>query len=364
MLSKACIIGAYQRKLEELASIPGVELTVIVPPYWREGDHAILLERLYTHGYDLIIEEMALNGHFHLHFYPRLARHFIRLHPDIVHVDEEPYNLATWQAMHLAVSTGARGLFFTWQNILRRYPPPFCLFERYNFAHAAHAIAGNHEAVEVLRAKGYKGPIQVIPQFGVDPQLYRPMRIKGGEEPFTIGYVGRLVEEKGIRLLVETVAGLEGDWQLSIVGEGPQRSVIERLSHKLGIANCVHFQRHIPSIQMPAHLNSLDVLVLPSLTKPNWKEQFGRVLIEAMACEVPVIGSDSGEIPHVIGDAGLVFPEGDVVALRNHLRRLMDEPEIRRQLGQRGRARVLAHYTQARIAQETYQVYQGILAEG
>lgn len=364
MISKACIIGAYQRKLEELACLPGIELTVIVPPYWREGNHAIPLERLYTRGYDLVVEEMALNGHFHLHFYPRLARHFAHLRPDIVHVDEEPYNLATWQAVRLAVATGAQSLFFTWQNILRRYPPPFCLFERYNFTHTAHAIAGNHEAVDVLRAKGYKGPIQVIPQFGVDPQLYRPMRVNFPGEPFIIGYVGRLVEEKGIGLLVEAVAGLESDWRLSIVGEGPQRPVIERLSRQFDIANRVIFHRHIPSIQMPAHFNSLDVLVLPSLTRPNWKEQFGRVLIEAMSCEVPVIGSNSGEIPHVIGDAGLLFPEGDAVALRNHLRRLMADPETCRQLGQRGRARVLSHYTQARIAQETYQVYQRILAYG
>ena len=72
----------------------------------------------------------------------------------------------------------------------------------------------------------------------------------------------------------------------------------------------------MPSTEVPAVLRALDVLVLPSLTTPSWKEQFGRVLQEAMACAIPVVGSDSGEIPHVIGDAGLVTPEGDAAALR------------------------------------------------
>jgi glycosyltransferase involved in cell wall biosynthesis len=101
--------------------------------------------------------------------------------------------------------------------------------------------------------------------------------------------------------------------------------------------------------------------VLPSRTRPNWKEQFGRALVEAMACEVPVVGSDSGEIPNVIGDAGLVFPEGDVAALAGHLRRLQDSQDMRRDLGRRGRARVLDRFTQARVAEQTYQLYRQIL---
>jgi len=106
----------------------------------------------------------------------------------------------------------------------------------------------------------------------------------------------------------------------------------------------------------------LDALVLPSRTRPNWKEQFGRVLVEAMACGVPVIGSDSGEIPHVIGDAGLIFPEEQVEILRAHLARLLGDPGLRADLAQRGRERVLARFTQAQVASQTYQVYQTIFA--
>ncbi len=108
-------------------------------------------------------------------------------------------------------------------------------------------------------------------------------------------------------------------------------------------------------------MRELDVLVLPSRTQPNWKEQFGRVLIEAMSCGVPVIGSTCGEIPQVIGEAGLVFPEGDVAALRAALSRLIDQPELRAELARRGRARVLAEFTQAAIARRHVAVYQAML---
>ncbi|MGC8839818.1 MAG: glycosyltransferase, partial [Anaerolineae bacterium] len=168
--------------------------------------------------------------------------------------------------------------------------------------------------------------------------------------PFTIGYAGRLVEQKGLRVLVEALAGLGGEWRLMLCGTGPLKAELQAQLRSLGLAGRVRFQDHVPSEEMSRYLREMDVLVLPSLTRPNWKEQFGRVLIEAMACGVPVIGSDSGEIPHVIGDAGLIFPEGDARALRSLLARLQEEPALRRELAAKGRARVLAHYTQTRIA--------------
>ncbi len=109
-------------------------------------------------------------------------------------------------------------------------------------------------------------------------------------------------------------------------------------------------------------MSGLDVLVLPSRTWSNWKEQFGRVLIEAMACEVPVVGSDSGEIPNVIGDAGLVFPEGDAPALAGCLQKLMDDTGLRVQLAECGLERVKANFTQAQIARRHLELYCQALA--
>lgn len=361
MLSKACVVGQYQTKLEELARLPDIHLTVLVPPFWRDERGIVPFERAHTRGYHLLVEPIRFNGQFHWHYYPTIAQTLRQLCPDIVHIDEEPYNLATFLTLRAAQSINAKTLFFTWQNLFRKYPPPFGWMEAYAYKHVNHAIAGNAEAIQVLRAKGYQGGVSIIPQFGVDAEHFAP-ELPATRKLFRIGYAGRLVEEKGVQILLHAVAGLEGDWELRLQGSGgPYKSTLQALAHELRIDGRVHFDSPIPSVGMPGYYRRLDVLVLPSLTRPNWKEQFGRALIEAMACEVAVIGSSCGEIPHVIGDAGLIFPEGNANALRAHLEMLRDHPLQRIDLGKRGRERVLAQFTQARIAQETYAVYQALV---
>lgn len=367
MVSKACVAGAYQKKLEELARAPDIELAVVVPPSWREAGHTQPLERAHTAGYELSVEPLAFNGHHHIHFYPLIHRQFQRVRPHLVHIDEEPYNLVTFHLLWLAQLAGARTIFFTWQNLARRYPPPFSLMERYVLAHADAAIAGNHEAAMVLRGKGYRGPIEIIPQFGVDPALFCPagqIAPEPGDRPFTVGYAGRLVEQKGVLVLLEAFARALRQlpagtaWRLALAGSGPLQADIQRRARELGIAHLVELVRHLPSMAMPDFLRSLDVLVLPSLTRPNWKEQFGRVLIEAMACGVPVLGSASGEIPRIIGDAGLTFPEGEAGLLAERLLWLYRYPAERRRMSGRGRARVLERYTHVCVAARTLEFYR------
>ncbi len=361
-VSKALVIGAYQRKLEELARVPGLELTAIVPATWQEGRTALRLERGHTAGYDLVVAPLALNGQFHLHFYPTLGRLLRGLRPDVLHMDEEPYNLATWHALAAGARVRARSLFFTWQNLPRRYPWPFRRMEQINYRRAAYAIAGNQDAVRVLRGKGYTGPVTVIPQFGVDPDLFAP-----GPRPehstFVIGYAGRLVPEKGVDVLLRACKRLHNvAWEVRLLGDGPAREDLAGLAAELGIGERVHFLGRLPSTEMVRFYRALDALVLPSVSRPNWVEQFGRVLIEAMACGVPVVGSDCGEIPHVIGDAGLVFPEGEVAALASTLDALADDPALRAALAVAGRARVLAQFTQAQVAAATARVYAQMMS--
>ena len=378
LISKALVVGAYQRKAEEIARL-GVELTVLVPPSWRDRRGTQEVERLHTFGYELRTIPLLFNGAYHFHFYPTLVRELRELQPEVVHVDEEPYNLATLLGVRAARSVGAEPLFFTWQNLLRRYPPPFNWFERIVYRSCAVAIAGNAEAREVLVRKGYRGEIVVLPQFGVDPTIFRPQTeadedertqqrekddalkrpsvVTSQSEEFHIGYAGGLLPEKGLDLLLRVCAGLEGDWRLTLVGSGEELEALRKLASEGGIADRVTLGVRLPSAEMPDFYRSLDLLVLPSRTRPNWKEQFGRVLIEAMACGVPVLGSDSGEIPHVIGSAGVVFPEGDVGALRSQLQRLMQDRAARERLAAAGRERVLAQYTMAEIARQTVAAY-------
>lgn len=372
LLSKALVVGAYQRKCELIAAHPAVELTVLVPPAW--GDQA--LERVHTQGYDLRVIPIRFNGNFHLHHYPTLAAELKRAPPDVFHIDEEPYNLATGLAMRAvgalrrsskrsaedkALRPLPRTLFFSWQNINRTYPPPFDWMERAVLARAAAAIAGSDEAKRVWRAKGFARDIHVIPQFGVDEERFAPARSMHAGEPFKIGYVGRLVHQKGVDLLLRAFAGLPDSASLILVGSGEQEPNLRALAAQLNIADRVQFRGDIPSTHMPALYHELDALVLPSRTIPSWKEQFGRVLIEAMACGVPVVGSRCGEIPNVVGDAGLLFDEDDVDGLCVLLSNLMQRAGLREELATRGRARAWAHYTMKRVADQTVEVYRAMM---
>jgi glycosyltransferase involved in cell wall biosynthesis len=362
MISKALVTGVYQKKLEELASLPDMTLRVVVPPHWVEKRVGVVsLTRQFTAGYELVEEPMRFNGNHHIHFYPGLSRQMREFRPDLVHIDEEPFNAVTAHATRLARRAGAKTIFFTWQNLDRRYPPPFSQIERYTYSRAGAAIAGNEDAVRVLRRKGFRKRIDVIPQFGVDPDIFRPQRDGAGERPFTIGYYGRLVPEKGIDTLLEALAQLSVPSRAVIVGAGESLSALQALADRLGVRDRVDFRGSMSSDAIPALLGELDVVVVPSRTRPNWKEQFGRVIVEAMSCEVPVIGSDSGEIPNVIGDAGLVFPEGDAAALAAHLQPLIANPSRARAMGIAGRQRVLNRYTQQRIAWATWELYRYVL---
>jgi glycosyltransferase involved in cell wall biosynthesis len=364
MLSKACIVGAYQRKLEELAArAPEMTLVVAVPSSWKDKGSVTRLELAHTRGYRLEVLPLAFNGQFLLHFYPTLGGLIREFRPDIVHIDEEPYNLATYLANRQARRYGAKTLWFSWQNLQRSYPPPFNWIEQYNLHHIEYAIAGSTTAAEVWRRKGYAGPLAVIPQFGVDPDIFLPAEHDAPPAHIPhIAYAGRLVPEKGVDLLLEVLSGLDGPWRATIQGNGPEEARLRALAEHYDLTARVTFCPPVPSVDMPAFYQTLDVFVLPSRTQENWTEQFGRVLVEAMACGVAVVGSAAGEIAHVIGDAGIVFPENDVAALRAALARLIHDPDLRRDLGERGRTRVMAQFTQQHVAQQTIQVYQEMLA--
>jgi glycosyltransferase involved in cell wall biosynthesis len=360
LLSKALVVGPYQRKAELLAAEHDLDLTVAVPPAWRDAGREQPLERLHLAGYRLVETPIRLPGNFHLHWYPRFARVLDDVAPIVVHVDEEPYNLATFLAVRAARRRGAATLFFTWQNLLRSYPPPFRWFERSVYDRVQGAIAGSDAAAQVLRAKGYRGDLWVIPQFGVDTSVYRPPDAPRPPGALHVGYVGRLVPAKGVDLLLAALARLEAPWRLTVAGDGPERGTLGQMARDLGIAARVTWNGWLAGTELAELYRSLDVLVLPSRSTKRWIEQFGRVLIEAMASRVACVGARSGEIPHVLGDAGLTFPECDPDALATCLARLAADPTERERLAAAGYERAVERFTMERVARDTARVYRAV----
>ena len=363
MISKALVSSAYHKKLEEISAL-GVQLEVVVPNKWRNQYPEIASSQFYyIHKLPII-----LSGKNHFHFYLHIEKLIDKIEPDIIHVDEESFSFVTFQVLRIAKKKNIPLIFFNWQNINKKFPWPFSFFERYAFLHASSGIAGNEEAKEVLLKKGCQLPLFVIPQFGVDtqifikqPQIELKKQIIGKSNGFVIGYCGRFVEEKGILDLISACSMLPKSVFLVLVGGGPLKETILQRAVKIGFIDRLRIIDTVFSNKMPSYLNILDCLVLPSHTRSNWKEQFGRVLIEAMACEVPVVGSNSGEIPNVIGDAGLIFQEKDIDSLRDAIEQLYNDKTLRAKLGRKGRARVKKYFTQQNIARETVRVYKKVL---
>jgi glycosyltransferase involved in cell wall biosynthesis len=123
----------------------------------------------------------------------------------------------------------------------------------------------------------------------------------------------------------------------------------------------VHVQTGVPHDDVPAWLSAMDVLSAPSWTTKRWREQFGRMLVEAMACGVTVVASNSGEMPFVVGDAGVIVTEGDDAAWANAIERLVADPGERRALAARGLARARARYAWPLVARQHLAFFDEVL---
>jgi glycosyltransferase involved in cell wall biosynthesis len=188
----------------------------------------------------------------------------------------------------------------------------------------------------------YASATVYLPHY-VDCSVFRSSRLKSNarKKAVTIGFLGRLVEAKGVQLLIETLPHLPTDVNLVMVGKGPLLESLQALAAKLHVDGRTTFLPPIRHDDVPRFMNQLDVLVLPSVDTKYWSEQFGRVLIEAMACEVPVVASDSGGIAEVVGEAGILFRAGSMQDLTEKLSSVVSNEFLRSELAQKGRSRAL-----------------------
>jgi glycosyltransferase involved in cell wall biosynthesis len=345
-LSHSAVVPAYRSKFGVLAELSGWEWHLALPHAWPEGGKDVAAPApgmegaLRTHVLPCRLRGRV--GFAHLAGLDRLAQ---SLRPDWIYAEEEPFSLAAWQALRAADACGARFGFYTWENLDRRYKPPLNAVRRRVLKGTRLAVAGNGAAETLLRTWGYGGALLRQPQYGIDPGEFGPGPRPEG--PFTAGYFGRLVPEKGVDVLLKAAA--KSGVRVRIGGGGPEESPLKKLASDLGIQ--AEFSGFVPFERRAGFYRGLHALVLPSLRTRTWEEQFGRVLAEAMACGVPCVGADSGAIPEVLGDAGLVTPTGDVDALAGALLRLRDESGLAGDLAVRACARARDLFTARGLAE-------------
>jgi glycosyltransferase involved in cell wall biosynthesis len=162
---------------------------------------------------------------------------------------------------------------------------------------------------------------------------------------FVVGFAGKLTEQKGWKVLLAAIEQLPERFKVVIIGDGEQRTELAEWLARPGLQYRSFFNGPLSMERLLATYPCFDVFVLPSITTPHSVEQFGRVLAEAMACEVPVIGSDSGAIPETIEEAGLVVPEGDPGALADAIQELAINQELCHSLKKKGLNRYRKYFS-------------------
>lgn len=372
-ISHSCVVSEYQKRMSEISKYSDVELTLVVPRYWFQFNRKVNLEKDRDPHYRIISHQPITWGFRRntmrnaTHIYTGVKEILRIVKPDIIELWEEPFFAVTAHTTFYAsrITPEAKITFFSAQNVFKRYPFPFSAFEKYTYKNAGHGFLMNEDVIEVIRRKGYEKEYTVLP-LGVDVDIFckkdvSSLRKELGLEDFVIGFIGKITKQKGILNLIQACSRINKEIQLLIIGNGDLREEVRNRLKALGFGQRAVIIDAVPHSQVLDYLNCMDVLVVPSITLPNSKEQFGRIIIEGMACEAPVIGSDSGEIPSTIGKAGLIFREKDIMDLKGKIETLIRDKNLRATLAKNGRKRVLENFSWEVIAEKQYQVYTELM---
>ena len=360
------VVAMNRSILREIANDEDFEVSV-VPPRKFHGSLRTIQAENEPQGSQLDLQpvDAYFTQKMHVFAYDhfQLSKVF-RQDYDLVHVWEEPYIFSGFQLARLAHKTKKPFCFFTNQSLVKKYPNPFRQFEKKVFSWATRWIACGQLVYEAMAEKGWDVEKSQVLAFAVDTDHFRPFndlekkqsREMLGLEGPVIGFLGRLTEEKGWDLLMEALTRLKDKtWSLLVMGSGPYEKVIRQWAEEEGLEDRVKVRLYSHQ-QIPNVLPVCDLLVCPSQTRKFWKEQFGRMIVEAFAAGVPVVGSDSGEIPYVIGQAGRVLPEKKVDAWVEAIEELLSDQVARNQMREAGlqRANVFSAKTLAAQYKDLY----------
>ena len=345
------------------------EVTAAAPVRLRGDLRVVDLERIEGEACSLIPLDVRFGSHPHLRIYGGGLRPLLGRRWDVVHCWEEPYVMAAGQIAR-GVEQNTRFVPATFQNIAKRYPLPIRMLERHVMARANGWIAFGQTAYDIQRSRPEYAskPARVLSP-GVDTGAFHP---DPGERQRTreqlgllptdavVGFTGRFVEEKGIDTLLGAFSRATRPWTLLFVGGGALAERIKVIQRQHPAR--VRLVEDVSHDDVPAYLRAMDLLCAPSRTTARWTEQFGRMLIEAMACGVPVLASHSGEIPHVVGDAGLLIPEDDPVKWTEAIDNLVADAATRAELSARGLARARAEFAWPIVARRHLDFFEEVLS--
>ncbi len=213
---------------------------------------------------------------------------------------------------------------------------------------------------------GY-GPFATIPM-GIYCEPCTGPEKKVARETDVILFVGRLIDWKGVNILVSSMKKVRDtvrNARLVIVGDGPERKSLADRVKELGLEDSVTFTGQVSDEELKDYYSRASVFVLPSITVNNQTEGLGVVLLEAMASGIPVIGSNTGGIPDIIEDKvnGLLVPPGDPDALAEAIIRIFEDRDLADRFREAGLETVKGRFSWDKISDQFIEVYREVLHE-
>lgn len=359
------VVALNRSVMRELQRRGNIDVTLLAPRFFAGDLRAIHMEPEDSE-LDVRPIDCYMSSRVHLFFYNQKQIHQVLQERNwsYGYLWEEPYIVSGFQMARAFHQSKIPFSFFTNQNIFKKYPLPFSYFEKKTLQWCESLWGCGPQVLETFRQKNYTGAQNLIPYF-VNVEKFSPFSAEqkrhakqrlGLSADKVIGFMGRLTEEKGCRLFLQTLEGLRdrSDWQALILGAGPMEGEIRQWLAERNLTNQVIIKL-VKHDEVPQTLAVMDVLLCPSQTTPFWREQFGRMLIEAFASGVPVMASDSGEIPYVVGNAGVILPEKDETKWFDSLRDLLFDDKKLHELRERGLARAQMFSSQS-VAKQIEQI--------
>jgi glycosyltransferase involved in cell wall biosynthesis len=286
-----------------------------------------------------------------------LRRLLTDFRPDVVQVEEPLTARVTPAVTRMARQLGIPVVAFTSESLVRKHSLLAGMRRRRALSATAGVIGANSLATGLVRQEFPSLASTAIPQLGI-PVPRAP--VTEPHPPLAIGFVGRLIPEKGLDVLFRACIKLHGAWTVTVAGTGPAQEELEALAERLGMASRVTWLGAISRQDLAAVWPRLDCLVAPSRTTALWVETYPVQVLEAMGNGVAVVTSDSGALRETTGGAGLVFREDHAEGLAEVLGRLMADRELRERLAVEGRRRVIAEYADDAIARRTLAFWRAV----
>lgn len=343
---------ANRAKLRSLAGL-GVSLAVAVPDRWASNDGS---EKPTSANEDdgIKLIPVPVRGEAgepgRLNWDGKtLGRVITDFRPDLVHIEEEPWTQVAALALRLARKLDTRSVVSTSESVSQTHTIGERLRRERSLRLATGVMASNKLALALATKRRPTAPRLSLPLLGVTPS---PLKAREPHSNLAIAFVGRLVPERGLDLLFRACVGLAGRWSLIVIGTGPSQEELEELAQRLGIAARISWAGALPRQSVEEMWPRLDCLVLPSRTTERWVMTVGRAALHAMAHGVAVVGTNSGALPELVGDAGRIVPEEDVPALAAILQEFYADRSECERLGSMGRRRVVEEFSDDAIARK------------